>query len=324
MNAHIDPSFHTILPPTADTRSATAQPHATLESEAVPPLLWLLVLAGLTDWLVTRTLTRFAIFLPKTPAMITGYQILGWVGQIASTLAALLALATLFWIAHAEWRTQRNQWLGVWIAALGLLSLIFLLLPPGNWLLAYHLLAACILVTLGGAALRTPAPIAIRTARLLPVLAMTAALLHQAAPTLYTALRLPGPPLASTHLFQIGEMLVVAGAIALWWAYGRDTEARDWAVGALSALPFAAAYLYTPAMTATIVIWSTGLTLFLPWWVYAVALGLTAVAVVRQWRLGEQSIACAILLLAASGYAPQLSTQFFFGLIATWLLLCRR
>ena len=41
------------------------------------PTLWvLLAAAALVDWLVTRTVTRFAIFIPKTPAMITGYQAL--------------------------------------------------------------------------------------------------------------------------------------------------------------------------------------------------------------------------------------------------------
>ncbi|MCC6168439.1 MAG: hypothetical protein IT329_14545 [Caldilineaceae bacterium] len=318
MNAQVDLSSQTVLQ--ASQGSATiVRPRAALEAAAVPPLLWLLGVAALVDWLVTRTLTRFAIFLPKTPAMITGYQILGWVGQVGSALAALLALGTLAWIARAEWRSGRGRRLGGLLAALVGLSLLFLFMPPGRWLLVSDLLVAGVLLILGWRALRRPASLAIQMARLLPVLAMAAALLHQAAPTLYTALQLPGPPWGSAHFFRVGEMLVVACAIALWWAFGSRAEARDWA-GALSALPFAAAYLYTPAMTATIVIWSTGLTLFLPWWLYAVALGLAGVAVLRRWRRGDQTTAWAILLLAASGYAPQLSTQLFLGLIALWLL----
>ena len=40
-----------------------------------------LVWAALADWLVTRTLTRSAIFMPKTPAVIAVYQALTLAGQ---------------------------------------------------------------------------------------------------------------------------------------------------------------------------------------------------------------------------------------------------
>ncbi|MCS6827681.1 MAG: hypothetical protein NZ553_13785, partial [Caldilinea sp.] len=46
-----------------------------------PALLALLVASALVDWLVTRTLARLAIFIPKTPAMIAGYQIVNDLGQ---------------------------------------------------------------------------------------------------------------------------------------------------------------------------------------------------------------------------------------------------
>jgi hypothetical protein len=73
-------------------------------------------------------------------------------------------------------------------------------------------------------------------------------------------------------------------------------------------------------MTATIVIWSNGLTLFLPWWFYAAALWFMGVAVLRRVQVGDFGTAAALLLLAAAGYAPQLSSQLFMGLIALRIL----
>lgn len=318
MYGRMSSSFHVALKPAAP---AHAMPGENSQRRgALPALIWLLALAGLVDWLVTRTITRFAIFIPKTPAMIVGYQVLGWVGQVGSTVAALLALVSLAWIMREEWRARRIPWLGLSMAALAVLSVVFVLTPAGKWLLVYHLVVLSVLCGLAWRMARVAAPWANRWAGLLPATAMIAAALYQAAPTVYTVLRLPGPPAGGAWLFRAGEGLVVISAAALWWAYGGRSQRRAWVVGALPALAFAAAYLHTPAMTATIVIWSTGLTLFLPWWSYAIALWLCGVTVLHMLQRGEHWIACAIVLLAASGYAPQLSSQLIFGLVALWLL----
>ena len=292
-----------------------------LGTVTMPPFVAALVIASLVDWLITRTLTRFAIFIPKTPVMIVGYQALSWGGQVGSALAALLALASLIWIAREERRTERYPWLGAVVVGLGGLSLLFLVMPPGGWLLVYHLLVLAALLGLGRRGLRPAASLPVRLAGLLPAAVMVAGSLHQAAPTLYAALRWAGPPAWSAPVFHAGEVLVIASAGALWWAYGRGADRQTWAVAGLPALGFAAAYLAEPAMTATIVIWSNGLTLFLPWWLYAAALWLVGVTVLWSWRTGARSVAWAILLLAAAGYAPQLSSQFFFGLTALWLMM---
>ena len=151
-------------------------------------------------------------------------------------------------------------------------------------------------------------------------LAMVAATLYQAVPTLYALLHWPGPPAWGLPLFRMGEGLVVAGAVALWWALGRRADRRSWLAGCLLASLFAAAYLAAPAMTATLVVWSHGLTLSLPWPFYAMALWLYGVTIIGSWRTGQRYIVYALLLLLAAGYAPQLSSQFWFGLIALWLL----
>ncbi len=287
---------------------------------ATPPFLALLTAAALADWLVTRTVTRLAIFIPKTPEMIAGYQWLNWAGQFGSTLGALTALAGLAWIVREEWRTQRTPLLGATVAGLGVLGIVFLTAAPGDWLLGYYLLTLIALLGLGRRAYRTAQPLTVRLAALIPALAMASAGLHQAGPALYAALHLPGPPVWSSRFYLGGEGLVLAGALAIWLAYGRGAGIWAWLIAAPPALGFASAYLYTPAMTATIVIWSNGLTLFLPWWLYVAALWLTGAAVAQRFLAGDNRSAWAILLLAAAGYAPQLSSQFHYGLIALWLL----
>jgi hypothetical protein len=62
-----------------------------------------------------------------------------------------------------------------------------------------------------------------------------------------------------------------------------------------------------------------GLTLYLPWPVYAAGLWLAGVTVIVAIRRGDP-VGWAILLLLSGGYAPQLSLQAFLGLIALWLL----
>lgn len=279
-------------------------------------LLPWLVAAALVDWLVTRTLTRLAIFVPKTPAMITGYQWLNWLGLAGSTMAAFLALLGVGAIVVIEWRVRRAWWLALPMAGLATITVLAPFFPPATWLPGYALLTVMVLLTLSWRIVRTQVSATVRLALSLPVLAMIAAALYQAAPTLYALLRWSGPPAWGLPLFRAGEGLVLLGAVALWWAYGRGADRRSWLAGGLLASLFAATYLAMPAMTATIVVWSHGLTLTLPWWLYAAALLLFAVTVIHALRSGRRSVAYALLLLAAAGYAPQLSSQFWFGVIA--------
>lgn len=77
-------------------------------------------------------------------------------------------------------------------------------------------------------------------------------------------------------------------------------------------------HLAAPALTGILAIWSTGLTLYLPWPLYALSLWLACAVVAGSLRRNDPT-GWAILLLAAGGYAPQLSTHVFLGLVALWL-----
>jgi hypothetical protein len=245
---------------------------------------------------------------------------LNWVSQVGSTIAALAALVCAGYLAVTAWRTRRNWWLAVSAAALALLGLVAPFLPPTTWLPGYHLLALAVLLGLTWRILRVHAPWAIRLSLLLPALAMLAAALFQAAPSIYVSFHWSGPPSWGLPLFRAGEGLVVLGAGLLWWVYGRGADRRSWLLGGVPALLFAGAYLAAPAMTATIAVWSHGITLSLPWPFYAAALWLLGATIAWNVRCGWWTAAWALLLLAAAGYAPQMSSQFWFGIIGLWVL----
>lgn len=291
----------------------------------LPPLLRWLAFAALGDWLIARTLSRTAIFMPKSPVVIQAYQALMVAGSWASTLSALLGILVLGWLAWHYWR-WRNAW-GAAGLLLGLLVLnIFFLFVPaaGGAAMGYHLLALATLGALVWDARAAMATTGERLAVALPILAIALGEAYQLSQAWVAAQRLPGPAPVAITLFNLGEVFAVLSPIGLWWVSRRGTgsegEGRLYAWAAVPALGFAAMQLASPAMTAILAVWSTGLTLFLPWPVYAASLWLAGVVVLRSRQRGDAR-GWALLMLMAGGYAPQLTSQLFLGLIALWLLL---
>ncbi|MBI3244685.1 MAG: hypothetical protein HYZ49_20595 [Chloroflexi bacterium] len=275
-----------------------------------------LTIAALADWLITRTITRTAIFMPKPPQVVAAYQALTLIGQLAFTLTGLLALAAVFWIA---WQSRRSVVLPFVLLSLAVFSIASVFVAPGGWLaVGYQLLVMVAVGIVGKHMWQETGGLKNKIAWSAPALALMLGGLYQLLPALYTALRWPGPPPLTETLFNLGELFVVLTPIVLWWAVGRASRVISpykWA--AIPVLAFVVAYLANPAMTAIIAIWSTGLTLYLPWPLYAVSLWLAGVTVIAALRQGNPT-GWAMLLLIAGGYTPQLSAQVFLGLIALW------
>lgn len=283
----------------------------------------LLVLVALADWLVSRSLARMAIFMPKTPLIITIYRDLSFAGQYASVLCALLALFGIGWIA---WRLRRRFGgvSSVAFACLGLLGLALLLPAPNGWLQIISLLLVLgIAAWLGVSASMSAPGMDRKIAILVPAAAVWMGGLYHTIQSLYSALRLPGPPAYTPAIFNLGELLVVLTPFCLWWVYGRQDGgrgvARAYLWGFLPAALFMISRLANPAMAGILAIWSTGLTLYLPAPLYAVALWLGIATLLISRKQGSPA-AWVLLLLACAGYAPQLSSQIFLSLIALSLL----
>jgi hypothetical protein len=273
-----------------------------------------------------------AIFMPKSPPVVVVYQAVGLAGQLATTLAGLLGLAVLGWIAWREWQAG-HVWLPSRLAGLpplllGLMGfgLVFLVVPASGWLAIGNY--ALSLAAVGIIIYRTPRVsktlgVSGAIAILLPAAAFAAGRLDQAMAAWYAAMQWAGPPPLAGALFNLGELLVVLSSAALWWAYGRGASWRMGLGAVLPALAFAGMYLAMPSMTGILAIWSTGLTLYLPWPMYGASLWLAGLTGLVSLRRGDL-VAWAILLLAAAGYSPQSSTQVFLTLIALWLLASRQ
>ena len=296
-----------------------------------PAFLRWLALAALVDWLVTRTLARAAIFMPKAPPVLAVYRALILGGQVASTLGALLALFGMAWLAWQFWKERKGS-LSLAMIGLAVFSLVSLAIPPGGplQLIAHLLYLIAIVWIVAGTWQRIGA--AGKIVVLLPALALFTGGLYQASQIVYGVLALPGSPGFALALFNLGELFVILTPIGIWWVYWYPRYARGGGAvslrrdgislllrAAIPAIGFAAFTLANPSMAGILAIWSTGLTLYLPWPVYALSLWLfsaTFLALRRQ----DCPAAWAMLLLAAGGYAPQLSSQVFYGLIGLSLI----
>jgi hypothetical protein len=286
----------------------------------IPVLVKWLALAAAADWLLNRTLTRLAIYMPKSAPVILVYQGLEWLGQLAGVFSGLLGLGILAWIAGSDFRRRRAPLIWVSCAALFGFAWISLFVALPGWLaLAYHLCLLALLAALLQRAWRAGQGLTGKLAGLLVGAALAISQVYQALPRLYVVSHSQSSTAWSLVLYHAGELLVLASVALLWLAHGRAASRIIWLAGALPGLAFSAMRLADPALAGILAIWSTGLSLFLPWPMYPLALWLATVTVLQAGRNGSPA-GWALLLLAAGGYLPQTNVQVFFGIVALWLL----
>lgn len=285
-------------------------------------LRWL-VIASLADWLIARSLARMAIFMPKAPFILVAYRGLTWVGQFASVLCALLSLIGLGWLAWRLWSTSRIV-ASLALACLGILNIAFnLVAPEPAGIFISGLLLLGIVTGLGWIIWRNTHRLDRQIAVMLPVMAIWIGSATHVWQACFATLRLPGPAPMLASIFNLGELLVVLSPVGLWWVYGRRSTDRQIALfyflGIIPAALFLIAHRMNPSMTGILSVWSAGLTLYLPAWLYAIGLWLGVVTVLVSRQKGNPA-GWVLILLASAGYAPQLSSQVTLGLIALSLL----
>jgi hypothetical protein len=240
----------------------------------------------------------------------------------------------VLWLAWHSWK-ERKGLLSLALLGLSLFSLASLAIPPGELVqLAVHMLTLAAILWIALGVWRASDTVS-RYAVLLPGLALFFGGLYQAIQALYAAFGWPGPPRFALPLFNLGELFAVLAPIGIWWvcrlegyivstpetSSGRRAAFtwRDYLVAAIPAIGFSALTLANPSMAGVLAIWSSGLTLYLPWPLYTLSLWLFGVALLALWRQGSPA-GWALLLLAAGSYAPQLSSQVFYGLIGLSLI----
>jgi hypothetical protein len=281
-------------------------------SAMLSPLIRWLVWAALLEWLLARTLTRLGIFMPKSPALISAYRLLTQAGQGAAAFAGVLVVTVLLVWAIRAWMVGNERPVAFILGMLVFLSTIFLFLQPPTFLsVFYQLLLLVGLLYLAWAGLRRARSLLEKVAYLVPAFALLAGVGgHLAQLSGFLGLELV--------IFQTGELLVVMSGFLFWAAFGRQARRLDWILAAAPALGFSVFRLLDPATTGILVIWSTGLTLYLPWPVYTLCLWLTGITLLTSLRRADP-VAALILLLFSGGFAPQLSSQAFYGLVGLGL-----
>jgi hypothetical protein len=256
--------------------------------------------------------------MPKTPLMITAYQALGTIGQVAMTLTSLLALISIIWIA---WQERRNVAFSLLLVTSVVFSLVFIFLAPEGWWAVFdRLLLIAIVTVLIGRLWRTENDRRWKIVVTIPMLAVWLGATYQLLPALAQALHLPEAPALGRTLFNLGEFLVALTPIGLWLILRPHERTRVVVLAASPAILFSIMHVVAPAMMSVMAIWSIGVTSYLPWPIYALSLWLGTIVVISALK-HDQAIGWALLLLLAAGYAPQVSTQVFISVIALWLML---
>ena len=253
--------------------------------------------------------------MPKVPPVATVFQGLGILGQLALASSALLTIGLIGWYA---WRELERGHKLLPVAVVGLLglSLTFLFIAPAGWAaVAYHAVAMIAILAIATKAWKVDSNWQHRFAWGVPAAALFAGELYLMAGTVAVALRASGAAINGVVFFNLGELLFVASGFALWVYFGRERiPLRARILPLLVALTFSLSFLLQPAMTGVMSIWSAGLSLYLPWPLYALSLYAALTAAVVQLR-DRRPEGLGILLLIAAGFSPQLSHQYLMGLI---------
>jgi hypothetical protein len=282
-------------------------------------LTWLAA-AAIADWLITRTLTRAGVFMPKIASVQAGFEVLGFLGQVALATSALLGMGIIGWLSWRRLIGGRPLF-AIAIFALLILNVVSLFDAPAGWTaVSYHLLALTAIGSVGLEVMRQSVSTEHKVIWIIPAAAMFVGELYLATNAVEVALQSEGRAALGGLLFSFGELLVVISGFALWWRYRR--EPLPWTakvVPLAAAATFAALYFLQPSMLGVFSIWSVGLTLYLPWPIYALSLYAIATAAFAALRM-RWTDGLAILMLMAAGFAPQLSHQFTTGLIGLLLL----
>ena len=313
-------------------------------AEAVLPYaLGFLTVAGVTELLLLRTLSRVAVHIPKQGLVLSPYQLLTGVGSFAFDLATILALVVLALALYALMRRERWQDSGHLLAVSGLALLLawgvlFPLLrsaggpaggPDDAAKLAFGL--AFSLVVVGLVLPYTLSRRATPARRIAVGLVAAAYLCGQYYTVSYAAIGLlnaGGPPALASQVLTLGEVLVVVSAGAIFAAWGAGTPAGSRSGARLRlAIPTAfsllllTSYLANGSTSAILSLWTEGLTLYLPFPLYLAAFWLFGWTVVASFQRRDGfAIGCALLLLFVGGYALELTYQHLLGAIALVVL----
>ncbi len=282
-----------------------------------------LVVAAAVEVVFLRMFARAGIYIFQDSSpewLYTVYSSLVWLGRAALNFATILAPLLLLVLVVVLW--QRGPWVSrlasvVVLVTLGLEGSLFLVTPNPGLSLAYFASSiflvslALVLYWTGGGSLRMALTLG-------PLLVMFLAsywykivpLAHQLGGTW-----LPGSIVA----FQLSEGLLLLVAISLPITIGLSRSLKVWVGSILLTLPLIGMYLGNPDMVPLISMWAFGITMYLPFWTYVLALWAVSVTILSLLNRGHLLPAFALAILLSSH--RELPLTYFNNLTLVALLL---
>ncbi|GIU99070.1 MAG: hypothetical protein KatS3mg014_0686 [Actinomycetota bacterium] len=274
---------------------------------------------ALTELLLIRTFYRVGIYIPKEGPFALVYRVLTAAGSFALNLSSVLALVALALLAARAWRAER---LGAALAlgAVAAIGVIVALAGVRELGPVARLAFVLAVLTVARPALAKGDPVhrlAVLTVAAVMLVSQTAGFAADAgflAPGVPRPLGPVGPQLAAEAFAVLAAFLLLASAVRS----GR-LEVRAVLIGLVPALALLAAWRANGAVTGILVIWTAGLRLYLPMWVYAVALwAFTAAG--AAWYPDRRGRAGALALLLAAGVTLGTTYQQALALVGLALL----
>ena len=263
-------------------------------------VLWLLPITALTELLLLRTFFRVGIYIPKQGSLAVVYRVLTAAGSFALNLSSVLALLALGLLA---WQAFRGSLRGA-AFALGVFVVVSLALAAAgtselgptarlSFVLAVAAVAWPFVRGRGDPWQR----VAVAGAAGSALLSAYAGLVGDAG-RLVPSTNGPGGAVGAQ---LVAEALVVATAFAFFaaWVVSDGLRVRPLLVAAGPALALLVAWRANGAVTGILVLWTAGLRLYLPVWLYAAALwAFSSAAIGWMPRRGWRSAGLALLLVA--------------------------
>ncbi len=317
---------------TAVSRPASSRRLTLLDSLAAGfrPLTITFLAAVLAETLLLRIVVRVGVHVPKHDIFTGLFESASTLGSLAFNFASVLALVLLAIVLTFVIANKRSRAFSPLIAILSMALFLGLFLtlvtntPEADALfgVAAALLAVTILI------------VAVRTCHLTPAVTialglMVAAYLSYEYYTLsyvfYRILDYAAIPPLSLDALRLGEALamVAAGAGFLAWGLPRwGTIGRAGAaIVAVVLLALTAAGLSPVSTMAILALWTTGVSLFLPFPIYLLALALFLLTIVACFRDRDAYwIATGLLLVLLAGYMAESTYQHLLFLLGIFFL----
>lgn len=286
-----------------------------LTPDGLKQLTGALLAAALVETLLLRLVTRVGVYMPKDGSVTDAIQAASFLGSLAFNFASLLAIALVVLVLASlvlriESGVRRVAFAGLSLAMLTGLGLSLATGAPAADALfgiAVALLVGFIGLVLAGERHSTPGA---RPALALMVAAYFCYQYYLLGHLFYRILDYGAVPPLSITVLRLGEVLTLAAAAAAFWAWGlprwRWVGSAGLAAVAAVLVALTLAGLSPASTIAILALWTTGLSLFLPFPIYLLALALYLLTLVACWRSGDAFWAAAgLLLVLLAGYMAE-------------------